>query len=479
MWLRPMKTIFPVSSLTIWQNLLCCGRWEWRRKTRTNIWEATKMAQLLEQKEKELAGRNGNHSTNTPSEVKAAPAEIKAAPAKEVRLSLLKKLAGYRRLILAVALVVLIAVGTGGWFYFASYETTDDAQVDGHLHPVSARINGTIIRVNPEVENNHYVTAGTVLAEIDPADFEAERDRARADYERLRASSVSAEKDITVISSGSNGRLDVAGAAVTEAEDSLAAEKTSLQAAEARLAQAEANWQRAEADRQRYERLLAKHEISQSEYDRLATDAATDREAAIAGRADIATSQKRIAQAQSRLAQRKADLSAASSAPQQIGSSRARAAAAVSEAGRARAQLTSAQLNLGYTQIIAPVSGIVGRKTVEAGQRVQPGQQLLTIIPLDDIWITANFKETQLRNINPGQSVTIYADSTGRKYRGHIDALGGATGSKFSLLPPENATGNYVKVVQRVPVRIVLEAGENSDHRLRPGMSVEPKVSLR
>jgi len=437
------------------------------------------MAQLLEQQEKELAGRNGNHSTNILTEVKAAPAEIKAAPAKEVRLSLLKKLAGYRRLILAVALVVLIAVGTGGWFYFASYETTDDAQVDGHLHPVSARINGTIIRVNPEVENNHYVTAGTVLAEIDPADFEAERDRARADYERLRASSVSAEKDITVISSGSNGRFEVAGAAVTEAEDSMAAEKASLQATEARLAQAEANWQRAEADRQRYERLLAKHEISQSEYDRLATDAATTREAAIAGRADIATAQKRIAQAQSRLTQRKADLVAASSAPQQIASSRARAAAAVSDADRAKAQLTTAQLNLGYTQIIAPVSGIVGRKTVEAGQRVQPGQQLLIIIPLDDIWITANFKETQLRSMKPGQTVTIHADSTGGTYRGHIDALGGATGSKFSLLPAENATGNYVKVVQRVPVRIVLEQGENADHRLRPGMSVEPKVMLR
>ena len=437
------------------------------------------MAQQFELKEKEVVSTNGNHSGDAPVEVRPASAEVKVTPAKEDRPSLLKRILGRRRLVLVIGAIVLVVLGTAAWSYFASYETTDDAQVDGHLHPISARINGTIIRVNPDVENNHYVTAGTVLAEIDPADFEAERDRAQADYERLRASSVAALKDVTVISSGSNGRLDVAGAAVTEAEDSLAAEKTSLQAAEARLAQAEANWQRAEADRQRYENLLAKREISQSEYDRLATEAATDREAAIAARADMATSQKRIAQAQSRLAQRKADLSAASSAPQQIESSRAHAAAAVSDAGRARAQLTTAQLNLGYTQIIAPVSGIVGRKTVEAGQRVQPGQQLLTIIPLDDIWITANFKETQLRGMNPGQSVTIYADSTGRKYRGHIDALGGATGSKFSLLPAENATGNYVKVVQRVPVRIVLEAGENSDHRLRPGMSVEPKVVLK
>jgi membrane fusion protein, multidrug efflux system len=246
-----------------------------------------------------------------------------------------------------------------------------------------------------------------------------------------------------------------------------------------RLAGAEANFTRAEADRQRYEKLLAKREISQSEYDRVATEASTDREAVTAGRADTLAAQKQIAQAQSRLAERKADLLGAGSAPQQIASSRAKAAAAVSDAMRARAQLTTAQLNLGYTKIIAPVSGIIGRKTVEAGQRVQPGQQLLTIIPVDDLWITANFKETQLQRMKPGQSVTIRADASGRDYRGHIDSLGGATGSRFSLLPPENATGNYVKVVQRVPVRIVLEQGENNDHRLRPGMSVEPKVRLR
>jgi len=429
------------------------------------------MAQQLEQLEQELMSPNG-HGENYP-----APEE-KPAPVKEDRPSLRKRL-GRRPLIAAVAVVVLLAGGAGARSYFSSYESTDDAQVDGHLHPVSARINGTIIRVNPDVENNHYVTAGTVLAVIDPADFQAERDRNQAEYERLKSSSLAAAKDISVISSGSNGRLEVAGAAVTEAEDSLAAEKASLQVAEARLAQAEANSHRAEADRQRYEQLLTKHEISQSEYDRLATDATTTHQAAIASRADIITAQRRIAQAQSRLAERKADLLAARSAPQQIASSQAKAAAAVSEADRAKAQLTTAELNLNYTQIIAPVSGIVGRKSVEAGQRVQPGQQLLTIIPLDDIWITANFKETQLRNMQPDQRVTIYADSTGRDYRGHIDALGGATGSKFSLLPAENATGNYVKVVQRVPVRIVLEQGENSDHRLRPGMSVEPKVMLR
>ena len=385
----------------------------------------------------------------------------------------------YRKALLIAALIVLLVAFTAGWVYLSSYESTDDAQVDGHLHAISARISGTILSVNPDVQDSHFVKAGTVLAEIDPADFQAERDRAQAEYDRLQASSVAAEKDIAVTSSGSNGRLDLARAAINEAEDSVASERASLQAAEARLAGAEANFNRAEADRQRYEKLLAKHEISQSEYDRVATEASTDREAVSAGRAETLAAQKRIAQAQSRLAERKADLLSAGSAPQQIASSRAKAAAAVSDAARARAQLTTAQLNLGYTKIIAPVSGIIGRKTVEAGQRVQPGQQLLTIIPVDDLWITANFKETQLQKMKPGQAVTIRADASGRDYRGHIDSLGGATGSRFSLLPPENATGNYVKVVQRVPVRIVLEQGENDDHRLRPGMSVEPKVRLR
>jgi membrane fusion protein (multidrug efflux system) len=411
--------------------------------------------------------------------LRAHPVEDSIEPAPAPQRSAGATMKAYRKTLFVAALIVLLVAATAGWVYFSSYESTDDAQVDGHLHPISARISGTILSVNPDVQDSHFVQAGTVLAEIDPADFQAERDRAQAEYDRLQAGSVAAEKDITVISSGSNGRLDLARAAINEAEDSVSSERAALQAAEARLAGAEANYNRAEADRQRYEKLLAKHEISQSEYDRVATEASTDREAVTAGRAETLAAQKRIAQAQSRLAERKADLLSAGSAPQQIASSRAKAAAAVSDAARARAQLTTTQLNLGYTKIIAPVSGIIGRKAVEAGQRVQPGQQLLTIIPVDDLWITANFKETQLQKMKPGQPVTIRADASGRDYRGHIDSLGGATGSRFSLLPPENATGNYVKVVQRVPVRIVLEQGENDDHRLRPGMSVEPKVKLR
>jgi len=382
----------------------------------------------------------------------------------------------------AVTLMILLlvaAVVTGSWLYFSSYEETDDAQVDGHLNPISARISGTVLGVNPVVEDDHYVKAGTVLAEIDPADLQAEVDRARADYERLRASALAAQQDVAVISSNSTGKLNLADASVREAGDSIAAEKASLEAEQARVVQAEASYSRAEADRKRYEKLLAKREISQSEYDRIATEATTDQAAVNAAHADLDAASRRVGQAENRLVERKADLFAAHTAPEQIKSSVARAAAAASEADRARAQLTTAELNLSYTKIIAPVSGVIGRKSIEVGQRVQPGQQLLSIVPVDDVWITANFKETQLRKMRPGQPVTIHLDSYDRDYHGRIEDLGGATGSRFSLLPPENATGNYVKVVQRVAVRILLDKGENSDHLLRPGMSVEAKVKLR
>jgi membrane fusion protein, multidrug efflux system len=378
----------------------------------------------------------------------------------------------------AAVLLVAIAGAVALSFYFSSYETTDDAEVDGHLNPVSARISGTIIRVNPDILNNHFVTAGTVLAEIDPADFQADVARAQAEQQRLRADAAAAHQDVAITSSSSSGRLQSAQAAVTEASDSVASEKATVDADQARVAQAQANYTRSEADRQRWENLLAKREVSQTEYARIATQAATDNQALIAARAEYIAAQKRVSQAESRWSERKADLLGARSAPEQVASTQSKASAAVADADRAGAQLTTAELNLSYTKIIAPVSGIVGRKSIEVGQRIQPGQQLLIIIPVDDIWITANFKETQLKKMHPGQPVTIHLDSYDRDYQGHVDALAGATGSRFSLLPAENATGNYVKVVQRVPVRIVLDPKENADHLLRPGMSVEAKVKL-
>src|ERR1700674_2928942 len=303
----------------------------------------------------------------------------------------------------AAVLLIVIAGAVALWFYFSSYETTDDAEVDGHLNPVSARISGTIIRVNPDVLNNHFVTAGTVLAEIDPADFQADVARAQAEHQRLKANAAAAHQDVAVTSSGSSGRLQAAEAAVAEASDSVASEKATVDADQARVAQAQANYTRSEADRQRWENLLAKREVSQTEYARIATQAATDNQALIAARAEYIAAQKRVSQAESRWSERRADLLGARSAPEQVASTQSKASAAVADADRAGAQLTTAELSLSYTKIIAPVSGIVGRKSIEVGQRIQPGQQLLIIIPVDDIWITANFKETQVRKMHPGQ----------------------------------------------------------------------------
>src|SRR5215469_7321061 len=281
------------------------------------------MATQLQEPQPDLVSHNGGQPGHRNSETspgfesdgRRPKLETKASTEAKARekkpLEFLAALKRNRRVALVVAAILVLVASASGWVYFTSYESTDDAQVDGHLHPVSARISGTILRVNPEVQDSHFVQAGTVLAEIDPADFAAERDRAQANYDRLKANSPAAANDITVTSSGSQGRLELATASVTEAEESVASEKASLQAAEARSAQADANFARAEADRQRYEPLLAKHEISQSEYDRVATEAATDREAVTAARAEILAAQKRITQAESRLAERKADLLAA------------------------------------------------------------------------------------------------------------------------------------------------------------------------
>ena len=434
--------------------------------------------------ETEVNGNGDQASTRKPVEIPhlelhSAVREEKQLPAPLSPRQKVVVAVKRRPAIFAAALVAVLVGIVGAWLYFGSYEETDDAQVDGHLNPISARISGTVISVNPAVEDNHYVAAGTVLAEIDTADYQAELDRARAEYQRLASSASAAQQDITVTSSSSTGKLNLSQAAVREAQDSIGSEKATLEAAQARLAQAEAGYSRAEADRQRYERLLGKRDISHSEYDRIATEASTGREAVNAARAELAAAQIRVTQAESRLAERKADLLSATSAPEQIKSSMARASAATSEADRARAQLATAELNLSYTKIVAPVSGIIGRKVIEVGQRVQPGQQLLDIVPVDDVWVTANFKETQLKKMHAGQPVTIHLDSYDRDYHAKLDAIGGATGSRFSLLPPENATGNYVKVVQRIPVRILLSPEENSDHLLRPGMSVEARVKFR
>ena len=282
-----------------------------------------------------------------------------------------------------------------------------------------------------------------------------------------------------VTSISTTSQLSTSAADVENARAGINAAKQQFEAAKAQLSQAEANNAKAQSDLIRYKQLVDKQEISLQQYDQAVANAKASAAAVEGARAAANAAAQQVTQAQAKLAQAEAGLRAAHTAPQQMAIMRARAQSAEATAARTKAELEQAELNLAYTKVVSPVSGVVSNRTVEVGQNVQPGQELMKVIPLEDIWVTANFKETQLKDMRVGQSVTIFVDATGKKYRGHVDSIAGASGARFSLLPPENATGNYVKVVQRIPVKIVFEPGETKGHELRPGMSVEPKVWIR
>jgi membrane fusion protein (multidrug efflux system) len=380
---------------------------------------------------------------------------------------------------LFLAPVVVVLVLLSWWLYARRFESTDDAQVDGHLNAISARITGTVLYINPKVEDDQYVEAGTLLVELDPNDYEAELDHAKADVVTREAVARSAGINVPITGTSAFSRLHLAEAARDEAAASIAAEEANLVAAQHRVQQDEALYSRAERDRVRYQALVEKHEISRSEYDARETESVAAAQTLESDRAAVEAIQQKVAQARSLLSERQAQLQEARTAPQQVIDAQAKSQSSAGDVVRARADVRTAELNLGYTKIYAPVSGVIGRKTVELGQRIQPGQSLLAIVPLDDIWVTADFKETQLKYMRPGQSVTIHVDTFGRDYRGTVENLPGAAGTLFSLLPPENASGNFVKVVQRLPVRIRFNPNQDPRHALRPGMSVEPRVRVR
>jgi membrane fusion protein (multidrug efflux system) len=382
------------------------------------------------------------------------------------------------RIIAAVIAAVAIVGGLLYWLHARNFEDTDDAQIDGHLNPISAKVDGTVVSVSPELQDNRFVNAGTVLVQLDPATYQAELDRAQSEVTRLEATAAAAQAQVPVTSANATGQLQIAQAGLGQARDAVATERANVTAARARVQQAEAVYRRAEADRQRYESLLAKQEVSRSEYGAREAESKTAQAALEAARADVVAAENRVRQAESKVAQGQADVLRARSAPEQIEAARAQSGSASAGLASARAQLAIAKLNLDHTKVIAPVSGYVGRSTVEVGQRVQTGQPLLTLIQTNDLWVTANFKETQLERMRPGQEATIHVDSYDRDYKGKVESLAGATGARFSLLPPENATGNFVKVVQRLPVRIRFEPGQDLKD-LRPGMSVVAKVRVR
>jgi membrane fusion protein (multidrug efflux system) len=375
-----------------------------------------------------------------------------------------------------VTIAVLVVTGIFLWRYLSSYESTDDAQADVHIYPVSARVSGYVVKVN--VDDNQWVEKGTVLVEVDPKDYEVAVAQAQANLTSAEATAQSLNITVPITSVNSTSQLRFTASGIDDAKAGVAAAERQLSAAQAQVESAEANDVKAQDDLHRYKLLVDKREVSQQIYDQALAAAKSSTATVSAAHASEQAAEQFVKQAKSRQTQADANYKNAETGPQQVSSTKARVRAAIADVEQKRAALEQAQLNLGYTKIVAPVTGEVN-KTVVVGMNVSDGQQLLTVVPLDEVWVTANFKETQLRHMQVGQKAEIHIDSSGRTLKGHVDSIAGATGPLFSLLPPENATGNYVKIVQRVPVKIVLDAGENKDRRLRPGMNVVPDVYLQ
>ena len=389
-------------------------------------------------------------------------------------------------LVIGGAAVVAVVVSLLVWHY-SGRESTDDAQIDGHITGVAARVGGPIQTI--EVVDNQQVKPGDVLIRINPADYQVAVDKAAAELADAEATARGAEAGVPIAAvttasqvTMAGGGMDQARAGVTVADRELDAARARLVAAQAHLREKQADATKVTRDVERLKGLIAKDEVSQQQYDAAVAAAESAQAAVDAARSDVTVAEhavevasSRIVQARGSVAQAQAAVETSGTGPQQMTASRARAAGAAARVEQAKAALAQARLNLEYTTIKAPAAGIVSRRAVEVGQVVQAGQPLLAVVGLEDIWVTANFKETQLESMRPGQRVVVSVDAMGdRRFEAHVDSIAAATGARFSLLPPENATGNYVKVVQRVPVKIVFEKGADPEHRLRPGLSVGP-----
>ena len=376
--------------------------------------------------------------------------------------------------------VVLVAiVAFLYWWHSRYYESTDDAQINGNLVQISTRIKGNIVLVN--VEENQEVQKGQLLIEIDPRDWQAALDQGEANLATAKANYEAALANVPITVRSTGATLSGAGADVQAALSTIAQSEKQLDAAQAQVFAAQANNTKAQLDLQRYTPLVQRDVVSKQQYDAVVATAASQKAQLSQADANLAGARDQIRVANDRLASARANYNSAQNGPRQIAAQRAKADAAAAEVKQAEASLETDRLNLSYTRLVAPADGIVNQKTAQVGQNVSAGQTLMTLIPLTGVWITANFKETQLDNMRPGQLATVSVDAYGgRTYHAKVTQIGGATGSMLSLFPPENATGNYVKVVQRIPVRMdFTNPQEDSDHLLRPGMSVTPKVRVR
>jgi membrane fusion protein, multidrug efflux system len=390
------------------------------------------------------------------------------------------------RIFLVLIPIILIVAGYFVYQrYFAYAESTDDAQIDGHINPVAAKVSGHVLSLN--VEDNQYVKAGTVIVQIDPTDYKVALEKAKADLAAAQSAAQAAHTQVPITSTATESQTNLAGAGVEQAEQAKAVtirdvdtSRAKLESSQAKLREAQANLTKATQDLQRMKLLIEKDEISRQQYDATVAyaDAARAARDSAQGGVDessrkIEADQARVAQEEAKIKQAKASLQATRTAPQQMEVSRSNAQTALARVKQAQAALEQAELNLQYTEVKAPIDGIVSQRKVEIGQYVQIGQPLMALVPLHNVWVTANFKENQLKSMRQGQKAELTVDAYGgRKYEGHVDSIAAATGARFSLLPPENATGNYVKVVQRVPVKIVIDKGQDEKHPLRPGLSV-------
>ncbi len=384
-----------------------------------------------------------------------------------------------RRGIIVVVIVVVALIALGIWWRSTYSEDTDDAQVNGHLIQISSRIAGHVAKVY--VEENQLVKAGDPIVDLDPSDYQVAVENAEAALASAKANAAAAGVAIPIIAANTGSNLRSANADVTGAQATVEQAEEQLDAAKARVAQAEANNIKAQSDLERYKPLVEKDVISKQQFDAAVAAADASKAALADARASQQAAQDAIRVAHERVTAAQALQKYAETAPQQVAAQDAKAKQAEAQVKQAQAQLDQAKLNLSYTKIVAPEDGIITRKSVEIDQNVSAGQNLMTLVSLQDLWVTANFKETQLEHMRAGQTVQIHVDSIDKDLSGRVTQIGGATGSVLSLFPPENATGNYVKVVQRIPVRIDFTnlAKEDPNHLLRPGLSVEPKVRVK
>lgn len=437
--------------------------------------------------------QNSNESTEQAGSAKKAPAAQPAAEqsasapatAQKPEVSPAKKVG---RTILIGLVILLLLCGAGFWYYLSTFtESTDDAQVDGNLYQVSSRIAGQVTAVH--VQDNTAVHKGDVLVEIDPKDLQVSLEQAQATLASAQADFTQANVNVPVTATSTNTTLENAGVDIRATATSVTQAQQTAAASAARVQEAKANAVKAVKDVERYTPLVQKDVISRQQYDAAIAAANSANAQVLEAENQLVAQQSAITQAQQRLeTSRNQAAEAKKNGPQQVAAQRARASSMLANVKQAQARVDQALLNLSYTRVIAPTDGIVNKKNVEVGGNLAVGQDLLTIIPLNDLWVTANFKETQLKGMKqangnePGAKVDLKVDALGgRHFTGEVQQIGGATGSRLSLFPPENATGNYVKVVQRIPVRINFTnlKEENKDHALRPGFSVTPDVHVK